>query len=136
MSHPEKCGELEGRREEATGGECLGVPTIADSKLQSVRSRTCKTDMIRLIMECHEEAVSSQATQLTATVVGVAMSTLAGEHNPRSVTTMQVSRARWKAEKMRQNRPGGREHLTKENVQRAVGLNLTSSWNGSRYRAS
>ena len=60
------------------------VPTIADSKLQSMRSRTYKTDMIRLIMECHEEALSSQATQLTATVVEVAMSTLADEHNPRS----------------------------------------------------
>ena len=35
-------------------------------------------------MECHEEAVSSQATQLTATVVGVAMCTLAGEHKPRN----------------------------------------------------
>ena len=63
-------------------------------------------------MECHEEAVSSQATQLTATVVGVAMSTLAGEQNPGSVptvshngvglATMQFSLSRWKAEEMRQ----------------------------------
>ena len=33
-------------------------------------------------MECHEEAVSSQAIQLTATLVGVAMSAFEGEHNP------------------------------------------------------
>ena len=67
------------------------VPTIADSKLQS--SRTCRAGMIRLIMECHEDAVPSHATQLTATLVGVAMSTLAGEHNPGSVPTLSHSHA-------------------------------------------
>ena len=44
-------------------------------------------------MESREEAVLSRATQLTATLVGVAMSAFAGAHNPGSVPTLSHSRA-------------------------------------------
>ena len=57
------------RVEKDTGGECLGDPP---SQRLPTRS-SGRTEMIRLIMECHEEAVFPQATQLTVTLVGVAM---------------------------------------------------------------
>ena len=42
-----------------TGGECLGAPPSQRLPTRSCNrySRTCRAEMIRLIMECHEEAV-------------------------------------------------------------------------------
>ena len=50
-----------------TGGECLGAPPSQRLPTRSCNrySRTCRAEMIRLIMECHEEAVPPQATLLT-----------------------------------------------------------------------
>ena len=72
------------RVESDTGGECLGAPPFQRLPTRSCNrySRACILEMIRLIMVCHEEAVPPQATQLTETLVGVAMSNL-GRTQPR-----------------------------------------------------
>ena len=73
----EKCGELEIEVRE------LQVVNVWESHLAqrlptrscNRYSRTCRAEMIRLITECHEEAVPPQAALLTETLVGVAMGT-------------------------------------------------------------